>query len=45
MEERCIYCDAIIPEGRLVCWSCEHDTTKEKIEKTYEIVYGKEDEQ
>ncbi len=24
MENRCIYCGDIIPEGRLVCWICEH---------------------
>ena len=27
-EERCIYCNEIIPEGRQVCWSCEQDIMK-----------------
>lgn len=27
-EERCICCGEIIPEGRQVCWSCEHSITK-----------------
>ena len=25
-ENRCVCCDEIIPEGRQVCWSCEHST-------------------
>ena len=27
-EERCICCGEIVPEGRQVCWSCEHSMTK-----------------
>ena len=23
-EDRCICCNAIIPEGRQICWNCEH---------------------
>lgn len=23
MDNRCVVCDEIIPEGRLVCWGCE----------------------
>lgn len=23
-ENRCVCCGAIIPEGRMVCWMCEH---------------------
>ena len=26
--ERCAFCDAIIPEGTHVCWSCEHKVMK-----------------
>ena len=24
-EERCVCCGEIIPEGRQVCWQCEHE--------------------
>ena len=24
-ENKCIFCNEIIPEGRQVCWSCEHN--------------------
>ena len=27
-NNRCLYCTSIIPEGRHVCWSCEHGTVK-----------------
>ena len=23
-EERCVCCGSVIPEGRQVCWNCEH---------------------
>lgn len=29
MEERCICCDEIIPEGRQVCQNCEAEAEKE----------------
>ena len=24
MDNTCVCCGAVIPEGRLVCWVCEH---------------------
>ena len=24
MVDTCIFCGEIIPEGRMVCWACEH---------------------
>lgn len=24
-EDRCICCGETIPEGRQICWSCEHN--------------------
>ena len=30
MEDRCIMCGEIIPEGRQVCWSCEHKIMEDK---------------
>ena len=24
MENRCVCCGAVVPEGRMVCWSCEN---------------------
>ena len=27
-EERCVICGSLIPEGRQVCWICEHDIVK-----------------
>ena len=29
MEDRCVCCDAVIPEGVQVCYSCENNTKKE----------------
>lgn len=26
MSNHCIACGDIIPEGRTICWRCEHDT-------------------
>ena len=39
-EDRCVVCDDIIPEGRMVCHKCEYitqsfDTTKPKEEIDY----------
>lgn len=31
MENRCIYCGDIIPEGKLVCWQCEHEILSEEV--------------
>lgn len=28
MEDRCVCCGEIIPEGRQICWKCENATTK-----------------
>ena len=27
-EERCLYCGEIIPEGRMICPTCEHKYLK-----------------
>ena len=32
MENRCVCCGDIIPEGRQVCWNCEHNSTQAKEE-------------
>jgi ribosomal protein S26 len=46
-EERCICCGKTIPEGKQVCWSCEHrmikagailqsrNATEEEVAKAY----------
>lgn len=34
MEDRCICCGEIIPEGRQVCKKCEHDASDEKARET-----------
>lgn len=26
MVDRCVCCGEIVPEGRMVCWKCEHMT-------------------
>lgn len=39
MEDRCVCCGCIIPEGRQVCYMCEHkdlennDNKNEKVEE------------
>ena len=47
---RCVCCGKIIPEGRMVCWSCEHqemkigralqslEATDEEVEKAYNFL-------
>lgn len=30
MEDKCIICGETIPEGRQICWICEHNTMEEK---------------
>ena len=42
MENRCVCCGEIIPEGRMICWSCEHsldnpNDTKEKVEENKNV--------
>lgn len=27
MEDRCVCCGAIVPEGRQICWNCENNNT------------------
>lgn len=27
-EDRCICCGEVVPEGRMVCWGCEHNIVK-----------------
>lgn len=29
MEDRCVCCGEIVPEGRMVCYMCEHSLDKE----------------
>jgi predicted nucleic acid-binding Zn ribbon protein len=38
MDNTCIVCGEIIPEGRDICWACEHGyiTNKENEEKKVE---------
>ena len=36
MEDRCIVCNAIIPEGRHVCPNCEKVSATDKIEEIIE---------
>ena len=55
MEDRCVCCGKIVPEGRQICWKCEHtelkygtilqaiEATKEETEKVYEFIYRKDD--
>lgn len=28
-ENRCVCCGEIIPEGKMVCWNCEHKDNEE----------------
>ena len=54
-EARCICCDTIIPEGRVICSKCEHvqikigtilqstQATKEEVGKVYNFMEGKND--
>ena len=49
-EERCICCNETIPEGRQICWSCEHrmikmgailqsrNATEEEVAKAYNFL-------
>ena len=30
MNNTCVCCGAVIPEGRMVCWACEHDIMEGK---------------
>lgn len=41
-ENRCICCGEIIPEGRIVCWACEH-SEPERFETKGENTMSKED--
>ena len=34
-EDRCIVCGEIIPEGRMICWACEH-TDWTSLEQEYQ---------
>lgn len=43
-ENTCVFCGAIIPEGRQICWSCEHSSIKvgsilQSCDATYEEVF------
>ena len=50
-ENTCVCCGETIPEGRQVCWGCEHKTTKvgsilqsqnapkELVEKVYDCLF------
>ena len=28
--DTCVCCGTVVPEGRMVCWSCEHDIMEGK---------------
>ena len=30
MEDRCVCCGEIVPEGRMVCYMCQHSLDREK---------------
>lgn len=32
-EDRCVCCGAPVPEGRMVCWWCEHQFCEDKKEE------------
>ena len=52
IEDRCIYCNSIIPEGRMICPSCEakiikagsilqsNHATKEEIKEAFDELIG-----
>lgn len=42
MENRCVCCGSIVPEGNMVCHSCEHNTIAKLMKKNYSDV--KDDE-
>lgn len=33
MTEYCVCCGAEVPEGRMVCWACEHGFVPNKIKE------------
>ena len=51
--DRCIICGEPVPEGRQVCWGCEHhidkigsilqsqNATKDDVIKAYEFIHNK----
>ena len=38
-ENTCVCCGEIIPEGRQVCWNCEHNYTEEKVEEDENVEF------
>lgn len=32
---KCLYCGEIIPEGRQICWRCEHEVTGDNVLSGY----------
>lgn len=34
MDNRCVYCNEVIPEGRWICPDCEEKMKKEFVEET-----------
>ena len=50
--DKCICCGKIIPEGRMICWKCEHaeinigtilqtnNATTEEVEDAYQWLYA-----
>ena len=42
MEHTCVSCGEIIPQGRDICWSCEHGYTPDKREHNKEKENGKD---
>lgn len=37
-EHRCVSCGEIIPQGRDICWACEHGYTPDKRENHKETI-------
>ena len=39
MDNTCVCCGAVIPEGRMVCWACENRQVGRKLEKDFNRRY------
>ena len=31
MEDRCVCCGSVIPEGELICWQCKHEVLSKEV--------------
>lgn len=41
MEDRCVICGKIVPEGRQICWSCDYIAESTTVKKIKFIVLRK----